>query len=584
MNGLAPSWRRPESSITWTAKEVSNWEIEEALRFAPGTHPFDQVGLYIPFPLYGWQHDALAAAARPKSRCCLATCNFSGKTSIVIPAFGFAIMNAFPGAQILSTSGIAMQVKEQLFEQQLKPLVEQEHMKKSGWKIKTGDSCKVTSPNGSTWLGYVTAKDSTFEGFHSYWRKNEKTGEKRYCPLVFLIDEAKSVGDGVHEAIRRIDPDFMIALSTPGTENGWFYEAIAPDTLKSKQLPDWDIVEHPYEVNPIHDYQEEYNAGIGQMWTYRRMLTQHDCPHLFTEKNQIERRNLEQKMGRNSAYIKSMLYGEFQRSDDFNLIYTDEDIELMRCAMRGEFTPVGNDIEAASDTSGGGDKQPLMIRIGTEVVLQDKPAIGMTGIQHGKYLVSRLTEPGIEIKPWQFIIDGGGIGAEIANYMETDLGYTGIKRAQANVGPRFNFEYRDKYTETHFLIKKLLSSGTMKLRWNEELLKQMRCRRFVEMESGLKIKTERKPDHRKREKSSPDELDTLVYLFYDFDWSILDQYKRDVSKPVDDRASTKMEREAAQASKIGGRTFSGMRDMGSMRSRVAADRARIHRIHGQNRR
>jgi len=577
MNGLAPRHLMPESSITWTAEEVAEWEIEEALRFAPGTHPLDQVSLYVPFSLYGWQHDAIAAGARPKSRCALSTCNFSGKTSVVIPAFGMAIMCAFPGAQILSTSGDAQQVKEQLFEQQLRPLVEQRRFKDNGWKIKTGDSFKVTAPNGSSWLGYVTAKDSTFEGFHSYWREDEKTGEKRYCPLVFLIDEAKSVGDGVHEAIRRIDPDFMIALSTPGKENGWFYEALDPDGLKAAEttsgdLVEWNIYKHPYEPNPLHDYQQEYDSEDGCIWTYRRMLTQHDCPHLLTKRNQRERRNLEHKFGRNSAYIKSMLYGEFQRADDYSLIYTDEDLALMRAAMRGANKPVGNDVRAASDTSGGGDKQPLMVRIGTKIVLQERGECP-TEIEHAELLARRLKSLGID--PWQFTIDGGGIGAAVANYMEKRLDYSGLKRAQANTGPRFKFEYRDKYTETHFLIKELLSAGVLVLDYNEALLKQMRCRRFIEMEIGLKIKTEPKPAHRKREKSSPDELDTLVYLLYDFDWSLIAKYTEEGGAEVPESAPTEMERKAEEASRGGGRIFKGLRSASYMRERIVTDQRRV---------
>src|SRR6056297_4111200 len=104
-NGLAPKHLRPESSITWSTKELMEWEIKEALRFGPWTHPVDQRGLYIPFGLYEWQMDTLCAASRIHSRAVISTANESGKTSVLIPVFGLAMMCAFPGCQVYSTSG-----------------------------------------------------------------------------------------------------------------------------------------------------------------------------------------------------------------------------------------------------------------------------------------------------------------------------------------------------------------------------------------------------------------------------------------------------------------------------------------------
>lgn len=330
-----------------------------------------------------------------------------------------------------------------------------------------------------------------------------------------------------------------------------------------------DSLDSACRVNPRHDYTDEYRSG-DSIWTYRRMVGWADCPHLQTEDKLIERKAILKKYGKNSAFAKSMLYGQFQRAEDYSLIYTDEDIEAMRIAMRGGGDPVGDDVSAASDTSGGGDAQPLMVRIGTHVMFHEKASVGMTGIEHAEHLVGRLNYLGIN--PWDFTIDGGGIGAEVANYMEKRLDYSGIKRAQANTGPTLKFEYRDKYTEVHFLIKELLSAGVLRLPYSEDLLRQMRCRRFVEMESGLKIKTEPKKEHRKREKSSPDDLDTLVYLFYDFDWGLLNISAAGESATEKRQAGglTDMEREAASRT-VRGSTFGGLRDMRDIRRRVERD-------------
>jgi hypothetical protein len=503
----------------------------------------------------------------------------------MMPIVGLGLMNAFPGAMIYSTSGSDRQVKEQLFEQQLRPRVESKSWKDAGWKIKTGDSLKVTAPNGSSWLGYVCANDQTAEGFHGYWRDDEEAGEKRYCPCIYMVDEGKSVGDGVFEAIGRIDPDFWLSVSTPGKESGWFYEGISPDTLKAGIAPtngdttcsdkvEWSILNKTYTPNKQHDYQVEWadvdDEHNTEMFTYRRMVGWENCPHLHTEKKKIARLKILRKYGKNSAYVKSMLYGQFQRSEDFSLIYTDEDLALMRRAMRGEFTPIGSDIRAASDTSDAGkDKKPLFIRVGTEVVHQDH--FEGDGLEHAEHLSATLKE--LKIPPWQFIIDGGGVGAIIASYMEKQFDYCGVKRAMANTGPRFKFQYRDKYTEAHFLLKELLSAGVLRLDKNDALLKQMRSRRFIEMEAGLKIKCEPKPAHRKREKGSPDDLDTLIYLLYDFDWSLLANYTQSPGPEINKNAMTKMEKDAHLGAVGGGsRPFGGMRSAAPMRARIMADR------------
>lgn len=205
--------------------------VREALDWG-NAHPLYQARLYTPFPLYEWQYDILCAASQPHSRAIESTNNESGKTSVLLPVFGLSCMMAFPGCWVYSTSGSDRQVKEQLFEQQLRPLVEQKHWQDAGWRIKTGSELKVTAPNGSTWLGYVCSDANTAEGFHGRWVTDHDLGVPRYCPCVYLVDESKSVPDGVHEAIRRIDPDFMLSLSTPGKMAGFFYEGVDPDTLR----------------------------------------------------------------------------------------------------------------------------------------------------------------------------------------------------------------------------------------------------------------------------------------------------------------------------------------------------------------
>ena len=148
-NGFAPPEMMPPESEDWGPLMVQEWRLKEALTWGRGTHPVEQATIWFPFGLYDWQYDILKAAARPHSRAIESTCNEAGKTSVVIPTFGLSCMVAFPGCTVYSTSASERQVKFQLFEDQLRSIVEQPHMTKAGWEIKVGSEMLVKAPYGS---------------------------------------------------------------------------------------------------------------------------------------------------------------------------------------------------------------------------------------------------------------------------------------------------------------------------------------------------------------------------------------------------------------------------------------------------
>ena len=255
------------------------------------------------------------------------------------------------------------------------------------------------------------------------------------------------------------------------------------------------------------------NYFPGEFWSYRRMIDWYSLPHLHTKHKKQERLNIEKKYGKNNPFTKSMLYGEFQGSVEGNEIFSEEDIKRMKQAMREPMEPEKGDVRAAGDIANSHDKQVLMVREGTEVLYIDEHSRG-TDIEQGEYWVEVLKE--LEIEPWQFTLDGGGIGATVGNYMELRLNYAGINMFMANNSPTIDYQFYDRYTELHWVIKQLLVLGKLKIPFCQQLLVEMRERQYVEMD-GEKIKCEPKRAHRKRcEGRSPDFLDTLVYLFHDF--------------------------------------------------------------------
>jgi|GEM_PF-4344942 len=269
----------------------------------------------------------------------------------------------------------------------------------------------------------------------------------------------------------------------------------------------------------IWNYKTAYepnkeNMFPGAFWTYRRMIDWSVLPHLHTKHKKQERLNIEKKYGSRNPFTRSMLYGQFQASSEGNSIYEDLHIERMKKAMHGAYTPSPGDVRAAGDISGGGDGQVLMVRQGTEVMLIDEHKEA-SEIEQAEYWVDTLKY--LKIPAWHFTIDGGGIGAPVANYMELRLGYHGVNRFMSNNLPTHDYQFQDRYTELHWLIREMLNQHVLKLPWCQPLLDDMRARRYVEMSKDSKLKTEIKKEHRKRNRGkSPDYLDTLVYLFSDF--------------------------------------------------------------------
>ena len=411
-------------------------------------------------PLYDWQVDGLNAAQQPHSRTLLSTNNESGKTSVLAIVFLFGIAAAFRGAMCHATSGNEEQMRSQLF------ALLKERALLHDWKINDGQML-ITLPNESTIRCTVKQDARSVEGAHGYM---DPRGF--YRPLAYFIDESKHVQNATEEAVRRIDPDFYLACSTPPTEQdvkfNWFWNGIDYDHLdrvvenrrKELKIPKPKKV-HTKKFNemldpdPIHSFPGEY-------FTYRRIVTWEETPHLLTPAKKQERENIIKKYGKDSAFVRSMLFGLATDGDVECPIFNEEEVTLMRRSMAGEFEPLAGDTRVAADVSGTGESDPMVVglRHGTEV-LHLKEHKGMNDIAQAEYLVNFCT--GLKIGAFQCCIDGMGIGASVANRMEQTLNFPGLNRFLANNSPTFNFQFADRYTELHWVIKDLLSYQVLKI-------------------------------------------------------------------------------------------------------------------------
>lgn len=523
-----------------------------------GCHPVEQARLWLgELPLYDWQIDILIAAAEPHSRVAMSSCNLAGKTSTIGLVFLLSVMAAFRGARCYATSGNEEQLIDTLYAL-LQSRAEELKAQGYAWEAHVS-SLRITSSNGSTCILSVKRDPKSVEGRHGYERLDPVSGERYYSPLAYFVDEAKHVHNETEKAIRRIDPDFLFVTSTPPeeteAEKDWFWKgAINIDKLEriirkrklelgiNPDKKDRDVFTRQCSSilapDLIHSFPGEY-------WTYRRVIDWLDIPHLQTPARIQERKNIEKKFGKKSAFVRSTLYGIGSEGAAENRIFAEEEVEAMRKAMtpNSEFKAHPGETRSAADVSGTADGDPMVlgVRNGTEVLYIEEKS-GLDDVGQAEYL--NAFNRSLELAPYQFIIDAGGIGAAVGNRIEQTLKYHGITRFQANHDPTFDYQFFDRYTELHWVIKELLSYKAFVCPWCPNLLRDMRERRYVEMSGagGGRIKMEDKRAHRKRVGHSPDCLDMLVYLFSDFP---MNRIRRGLSlrreKPEAERRSGKIQ-------------------------------------------
>ena len=471
-------------------------------------HPIDLSSLFLPgIKLYDWQVDALRGACEPMSRALLSGANETGKTSTVATLFLLSAMVAFPGARCFAISKSERQVEEQLFIDNIMPIVSQWP---ATWKVTAGE-LKVKHANGSSLRCYVCKDAQNVEGFHSAWRMHR--GVMRWLPCIYLMDECKGISNDIFEAVNRINPYMLLAMSSPGRENNWWDKGMDWDNLK-KFVPRKTNVEYELGYPAAYD-PPALNYDSKAIWTYRLKVSRDMCPHLLGEKYEERRQALEKEYGKNSAFIQSMVYGEPQRGEEGDCIFLERHIDAMKAAMRGDFIPRGGDTRAAGDISGGTGKDlsVLGFRQGTHV-----PEIMVTPAKSSILQADEWCDilKHVGIQPSQFIIDGGGLGQPVGDYMEQKCGFAGIQRAYQSNNPMCDIEYTNHYTEIHFWIRELLELEILKVKYCPQLLVEMRRRLFIERDDN-RIRAEPKEKYRERHRESPNFLDTLIYLFWDFD-------------------------------------------------------------------
>ena len=219
--------------------------------------------------LYPWQDKAIAPLeeagyGKPIVMITALTPNEGGKSSILVAGSSCWWVTTHPKGTVAITTKDSKQLNEQII-----PAIEEQVVKFYGWHSVKSPYYKVTTPTGGRIVAYTTDDAGRVEGFHG----------KPDAPLLYIVDEAKSVNEKIFEGVDRCGYQALIYCSTGGLEVGTFYES-------------------------------HYGAISGRFKKIRAGLI--DCPHISKEK--VDR--MIAKYGIDHPLVRSSVFGEFMKQGD----------------------------------------------------------------------------------------------------------------------------------------------------------------------------------------------------------------------------------------------------------------------------
>jgi phage terminase large subunit len=408
---------------------------------------------YLGLKLYDWQKKVLLDLSQPGARVALKAANGSGKTAMIAAPAALWYGLIYPGSIVITTSGVYRQVKEQMWPQ-IRALASK--VAGLGMQINQTD---LTMDNGSRILGFATDSPNRFEGFHGN--------------VFIILDECKSIDETLFEAVARIQPSRILAMSSPGGTTGKFYKIFSKE----------------------------------QKWWKLHTVTAFDCPH-------IKQSWVDEQMemwGKDHPLIRSMIFGEFQETSGEGLVVPWD--TLMQC-LDSPPNKEGHEVVAACDFAAAGDESVFCMRVGNKItkLVAWREANTMAGCAR---FALEFEKAGL--KPEQIFGDAGGLGLPMCH----QLAEMGWPIHQVNLGGRAHDpdKYTNRGTEMWFEAARQIDRCEAILPDCEILHSQLTTRRVATSKTG-KLNLESKKEMKSRGFSSPDRADALVMAMASFS----DQY------------------------------------------------------------
>jgi hypothetical protein len=412
--------------------------------------------------LYGWQAKICLtieqAATLTRKKIAVRAPNGVGKTQRIIALSVLRWLQRFPRGKAVVTSFDARQLGDQLW-----PALRAQAAKFPFWKWSEAEHT-ITSKEGGRIRCFTTQDPGRAEGFHA----------DEGCPLLVVVDEAKSIEPEILQAIDRCSYSVLLYISSPGLMQGPFYDA--------------------------------FTANQDSFITFSVGLT--DCPHIAKEKIA----DIITTYGEDSPFARSTLFGEFMSfGDGVSHILELGDVETWSQSVI-DFT--SGPAVIGCDFAAGGDDNAIVKRVGNRLagikVWKDKNTAKAAG-----QFILELHRMGYNDKAGMTVVgDATGGGKNMCDLIREG----GIPICDFNFGGHSNDPAcKDEGTRIWQWVAKMIKSGKIVCpdRHNEtvkRLFAQLTSRRQKTHSSG-KLWMESKDEMRGRGVKSPDIADAFCMAF-----------------------------------------------------------------------
>lgn len=410
---------------------------------------------------YPWVKDALRALWPKGSRVALRAANGSGKTSEVAVAAILWHMVMFPGSQTVVTAGVYRQITEVLWPV-LRSRVNGMGEIRDHWEI-TENRIRYTAPTlpghppyePALCNGFSAEKPEAAEGWHA-------RGES--ANLLYVIDEAKAVPNGIFDAMERCQPTRLLVMSSPGGAAGAFYDIFRKGDDR-------------YE---------------------RFQVTAYDCPH-------IEKKWIDEQIaayGIKSPVIQSMIFAEFCDEDGSSLVLPPS---VLQKALSSPPAKVPGRLRAGCDFAAGGDENVIQIVDGNRVKETIKWVEKDTMAAVGRF-ITEFKRHGLEAS--QIWADNGGIGIPMCDAL-SEAGWS-VNRVNNGEAAFDKDKFANRGTEMAVQFARMVELNKIILPPEDLVLHRQLTTRRLEHNSKGKLIVEPKEKMLKRGLGSPDRADALV--------------------------------------------------------------------------
>jgi phage terminase large subunit len=417
--------------------------------------------LFLGERLYKWQFDVLAALNYRESRVALKAANGSGKTSSVVAAAILWHMIRFPGSQVVVTAGVYRQIVNVLWPV-LRTKITGLGGEAMGWKV-TENQILYTAP---TLPGQLPLPPAMCMGFSADKPESAESWHRRGPSenLLYVIDEAKAVADGIFDAMERCQPSRVLEVSSPGGRAGRFFER-------------------------FHKADARY-----ELFT----VTAYDCPH-------ITREWIDQQIasyGERSPIIQSMIFAEFG-DEDQNLVVMP--LAVLQRAIASPPAKIGTDLRAGCDFAAGGDENVIQLLEGNipkeRVAWREKDTTAAIG-----RFITEFTR--MRLKPEQIWADAGGIGINFCDALR-EAGWA-VNRVNNGEAAWDDHKFANRGTEMWVTYARMVETGQIAVPADDEILHRQLTTRHLQHNSKGKLMVEPKDKMKDRGLGSPDRADAMI--------------------------------------------------------------------------